>query len=100
MGIDASAPRIPAEKAVMLRDAGVAILSQAGQLSNPDARIVLEEWAQGELLRVYADSFQGVSPADLPRYGRCFWEVQVEGEWRFWQSTVDETTHYGGRELV
>src|SRR5262249_41874261 len=29
-----------------------------------------------------------------------YWEILNYSDWRFWQSTIDETIAYGGREVV
>jgi hypothetical protein len=97
LAIEASELASPSEKAGALHSAEVAQSSQAGQLKNPDSRIALKEQKQFPLLEVYADCFQGVSPADFPHYGRMFWEVRLNPEWRLWQSTVEATVNYGGR---
>ena len=97
LAIEASELASPSEKAGALHSAEVALSSQAGQLKNPDSRIALKEQKQFPLLEVYADCFQGVSPADFPHYGRMFWEVRLNPEWRLWQSTVEATVNYGGR---
>lgn len=64
-GLDASAPRTVQEKAALLREGEVVAVNQAGQLRNPDSRVVLERRVQGDLLAKYADSYQGISPAVL-----------------------------------
>ncbi len=98
-GIDAASVDGPSEKSLLLASGDLAVLEQKRQLDNPDSRILLVEIPSGPLLERYADSLQGVSPADFPHYGRCFWEIDVrKKEWRFWQSTVQDTTSYGGRE--
>jgi len=100
-GIDASAPRTAAGKAELLRDGEVVAVSQQGQLGNPDARITLEDSSGEVLLEQYAQGLQGVSPADAPHYGRFYWELDCpSGHWEFWQSTIDETTDFGGKELL
>ena len=100
VGTDVSEPRDPAVKAELLTNKAVSAISQASQLRHPDCRILLSALDDAPLLEQYASCFQGVSPADFPRYGRFFWEVDLTHEWRFWQGTVDDTVHYGGRELV
>jgi len=100
-GIEASEQREPGEKAEVLRVGEVVQVSQPGQLKNPDARVVLAGTSASSLLETFASGLQGVSPADAPHYGRCFWElVRIDHEWHQWQSTVEQTVHYGGRELV
>ncbi|NMB13300.1 MAG: N-6 DNA methylase, partial [Firmicutes bacterium] len=104
VGLDATTPRTAQEKAKLLRDAELKTLLQVEQLRNPDARVSLDELDSGRLLSAFANSFQGISPADFPHYGRCFWEIAPGGiaspEWSFWQSTVLITQPYGGRELL
>ncbi len=99
-GLDASAPRSAAEKAAILREGSIQPAQQHAQLQNPDHRITLGDCISGALLAKYAEGLQGVSPADFPHYGRCFWEVRLSKEWRWWQSTPEHTAAYSGRELV
>jgi hypothetical protein len=99
-GFDASSTKIPSEKAAILEREPYRVVLQSSQLANPDARITLDPAPSGELLEKYAASYQGISPADFPHYGRCFWEVQPGPEWLHWQSTVEQSVAYGGRELV
>jgi len=99
LGVEASAPRVPSEKADLLRCGPVHIVSQAAQLDNPDARLALEEGTGGALLSVYAHSYKGVTTGDDFRYRRNFWEMPYLGEgWQFLQSTVGNTVLYGGCE--
>ena len=59
-GIDASEPRTAAEKAELLRRGEVVVVSQKGQLGNPDARVTLEEGQHGKLLEEYSYSYHGL----------------------------------------
>ena len=100
-GIDVSAPRVPAEKARLLRSSAVHVIGQGTQLRNPDARLVLGDMAQGSLLDGYASGVVGVQTADYPRFGRCFWELPGRTEdWEMQQSTVDASRPFGGREHI
>jgi hypothetical protein len=100
-GMDLNDFRTSAEKAIGLREIKPTLVSQSSQANNPGARITLIEGIKSELLELYADSLQGVSPADYYHYGRRFWELStISGAWRFWQSTVKSSTSYGGREQV
>ncbi len=100
-GLDVEAERTPAAKAAALRAAPPRVLSQAAQRQNPDARILLQERWTGPLLAAYASALQGVSPADLPRYGRMFWELPRVGEpWTFWQGSPSRTQLYDGKSKV
>ena len=98
--LDALPKRTITEKAAEMCQGAIRLLTQSGQYGNPDHRILVDAPISGPLLQACADSFQGVSPADFPHYGRSFWEVSVGKEWRFWQSTVEETRPYGGQSLV
>ena len=100
-GLDASLPRVPAEKAIILRQSSVQFLSQKAQLKNPDARIVLGEAEEGALLEECAVAYQGIITGDGPRYKRRFWEVpRLENRWRFCQSTVKQPRPFGGLEYI
>lgn len=97
---DVGNERTPKEKAARLLSAQPALRNQRRQIENPDSRLILEEARDLPILQTLASSLQGISPADFPHYGRCFWEVRASREWQFWQSTIEGTMHYGGRELM
>lgn len=99
--LDGSAPTAT-ERATLIREVDLSIVPQAVQLQNPDSIITSETIEQKSLLERFASSLQGLSPADFPRYRRCFWELSpgTHGEWRYWQSTSDTTTPYSGREHI
>jgi hypothetical protein len=99
-GVDVSEPHDPEQKSKLIKTVQVAVVPQSAQLKNPDARLLLTMMDSLPLLERYADGLQGISPADYPHYGRCFWELSSFAEWRWWQSTIDETRDFGGRELV
>ena len=106
-GLDVSAPRgqrpiRAAEKAELLRSgAGVVESIQADQLKNPDSVMLMRPVGDRVLLQLVAHGHQGIASADYPAFGRLFWEVSPDGEtWIFQQSTVKETTDFGGREHV
>lgn len=100
-GLDAQDAKGARGKADYLRGGDVTMIPQKELLANPDSRIILERFESGERLSEYAHAFQGVSPADLPHYGRTFWELNaLNSDWRPWQSTVERTIPFGGRELI
>ena len=99
-GWDASEPRIVREKERLLRNDEPLTVPQTSQLANPDAIVSLTEIDASTLLASYAASLQGISPADLSRYGRFFWEMSDLAQWEFWAGSPDETLLYGGRSRV
>ena len=106
-GLDVSAPRgqrpIRAdEKARLLRSGSDVIESvQADQLRNPDAVVLMRPVGDRLLFGRVAHGHAGLQSGDIPAFGRLFWEVRPDGKsWVFRQSTVKETTNYGGREHV
>lgn len=100
-GVDASAPKSAPEKALLLREGAVVAVSQQGQLGNPDARIALMKEAQASLLALFSAGCQGIKTSDDPAFTRNFWEFpSISNGWEFYQSTVEETTDYGGLEQV
>ena len=75
-------------------------IEQSRQLANPDARVTFED-VRGPLLAEHGMGHQGIATGDYSCFGRTFWEFPELGdEWRFQQSTVRATTHFGGREQV
>ncbi|SAK86119.1 Eco57I restriction-modification methylase domain-containing protein [Caballeronia ptereochthonis] len=100
-GLDASEPKSGREKASLLREGKLLAVSQKVQLENPDARITLGESSELPLLERYAQSFQGITTGDNPRYIQCFWEHGAwGGAWMSLQSTGDETAPFVGREQI
>lgn len=100
--IDVSSQPSPSEKEALLRSGALRVTTQADQLRNPDARVVLQENSDGtELFSEFAASLLGFGSGDYPRFGRCFWELpSVASGWRLQQGTVNQTKEYGGREHV
>ena len=100
-GIDASEPRTAVGKAAVLREDEVVSVSQKEQLENPDARVSLEERSTLALLAEFADSYQGITTGDNPRFIRFFWETgSWGGTWRSFQSTGDATEHFAGQKQL
>ena len=99
-GINASQARGIDQKALLLADGQIMYVPQKSQARNPDSRISLQVEDASTLLSVYAASLQGISPADLPRYGRLFWEMSDLKQWEFWAGSPEETSLYGGRSKV
>ena len=73
---------------------------QARQCTNPDSRISMNEGASGPLLQKYATAYKGITPSDLPKFGRRFWEGFDTEKFRFWGSTTRETSLFKGKSLV
>jgi hypothetical protein len=98
-GLDASALKSAQDKATLLRDGSLVTISQAGQLRNPDARIVFSESSSTALLETYASCVQGLRPADRGLLVRTFWELpELSKRWRPLQSASDTPQHFGGME--
>jgi hypothetical protein len=99
-GWDATSADTASLKAEFIRGQPPRLVTQAGQSRNPDARVTLEEPSSLPLLETLACALQGISPADFPHYGRCFWELCRPRDWHYWQSALETTQPYGGRELM
>ena len=100
-GIDASTSKTAEEKKGILENGRLVTTIQKLQLEKPDARITLDNSSSSVLLTTYASSYQGISPADLPRFGRKYWELyERKKDWCFWQSTTLNTEYYSGQELI
>jgi hypothetical protein len=79
----------------------VLLLNQLAQLENPDGRIALENQENVTLLHSYAVGVQGLATADDPQFKIAFWETAFQGDtWIPIAGTVEETTPFGGRELL
>ena len=100
-GLDVSDFRTASEKAAGLRHAEILSVEQTRQLRNPDARVTLELLSSDALLEKYALAPNGMHGGDSPRFRMCFWEVALgNSSWCRFQTPVDETIYYGGREHV
>ena len=100
-GLDVSASHTTTEKAAQLKTATLKRVTQKKQLENPDARVILEEIEEIDLLSKYASSYQGITTGDNPRFIYFFWEVNSTSiPWKTFQSTGDVSTHFSGREQV
>ena len=100
-GLDASEGKSAADKAAALREKSVTLVTQKGQLGNPDARLTLKQIEQSDLLSDYAEAYWGQGTGDFLRFGRTFWETPSVGcDWSLMQSTVAETCEFSGREQI
>ena len=99
-------------KARMLGSARIRLTPQSQQLENPDLVVAPRMRSRPNAsssdsepalatcarLSAVADSSWGVSPADLGRLGRFFFEFpKIREPWTEWQSSVSSTRPYGGR---
>lgn len=98
-GLDVSEFRTAQEKGERLIDTELKVVSQARQLKNPDARVILEVQPISDLLSAYAFGLQGISTSDNVRFKFSFWELRmVSNGWEFFQGTLSGTQFYGGCE--
>jgi hypothetical protein len=61
-GLDASTPKTPEEKASMLNRGDVVQMGQRAQLSNPDARVALEDVSTGQLWQLIVTLTLALAP--------------------------------------
>lgn len=101
MGLDLGEHRDFSEKSRRVCCHGITPVTNSEQLRNPDARFIVGGSGSGDLLSRYAESYQGVSPADAPHFARHFWEQPLlAGDWTPWQSTTEITQPFAGREQI
>ena len=78
----------------------VTIASQRRQLDNPGA-VITTERVSGRMLADVAFAAQGLKTGDDAKWRRMIWEIPtLNDRWRLLQSTVDQTTRYGGRRDI
>lgn len=100
-GVDVSAPRTAAEKAVGLLATEIKSVEQVRQLENPDARVALDSLESEKLLSESADSFLGLGTGGFEQFGRCFWEFPTKPQgWAWLQSSAQNVRHYDGLSLL
>ena len=89
------------DKISIISDGAATFKTNREQLSNPDHRITFSGTRSGERLSAYASAFQGVSPADTPKYSFCFWEIDaMHDPWVRWQGASNEHRFIGGTESL
>ncbi|MDX2282980.1 MAG: type II restriction endonuclease subunit M [Bacteroidia bacterium] len=97
------APIYSEEKASLLRTKPLQPVDQARQLENPDARVVLGEVRELELLEKYSEALVGMQTSDDPRFIIRFWEITpvIKAIWEFLQGTPEAFSIFdGGSYLV
>jgi hypothetical protein len=98
-GLDVTAIKTPAQKAISLAAGQQAVVLQQDQLRNPGARIGITESSMLPLLDKFAGSYVGLQNGDAPRYIFFHWEVGCDPlTWSFFQLPCDEQKAFGGRE--
>ena len=99
-GIDAASLLSTEAKKEALRIGEVATVSQVALLGNPDHRISFEELS-GELLRDYAECWQGLVSTDDNKFVFQFWEVDpAHSRWEWLQLPPQTSQEYTGRSAV
>lgn len=100
-GLDVSDSHEPDEKAAGLCTVPLAAVSQNEQLLHPDQSIGFKARTELPLLSTITCAPNGSHGADSPRHRLKFWEFErITSDWRPFQTTVDVTMPFGGREHV
>jgi hypothetical protein len=100
-GIDASALGTAQKKADELRSGEIKVVSQMGQLNNPDGRVSLDTIHVGQRLLEYAVYNKGVCTGDDAQFRRQFWELAFwTKDWIGFQGSVDEDCEFGGQDAL
>ncbi|HOY84050.1 MAG TPA: N-6 DNA methylase [Candidatus Syntrophosphaera sp.] len=85
-GLDVSEFRSAQEKGEKLIEAELKVVSQARQLKNPDARIMIIERESSTLLAEYSASLVGIQTGDYPRFVIYHWETdEFKGLWDLYE---------------
>jgi hypothetical protein len=97
LGLDVISKRTPVEKAAEISLSEPIWVAQIEQLSNPKSRVSFGFGGDQTRLLDYCRYSNGIQTGDSPRFSRCFWEVTPVGNgWAMKQTSVDQTTSYGG----
>ena len=101
-GLDASAPKTPGEKALVLAGGVPISICQSTLLGNPDATISLDKLEVSARIGDVCVLAEGLSRGDTERYDRLFWEVpKLLNRWALLlNAPAMETTAYAGRESI
>jgi hypothetical protein len=76
VSFEASNPDSITGKQESLKSSEVFRSTQRQQLKNPDKRVILDELGDEPLLAQKAESHEGLTTGDLPRFTRKFWETK------------------------
>lgn len=99
IGIDASQEPTTLGKAIYLREAIQHSVLQAVQLQSPGCRITLFP-EEGVLLDEVARGVTGLITKDAVRFYKYFWEIVLNDDWRFGQTSVSKHKTWDGLSLV
>ena len=101
-GVDVSENMKAQDKSVALTAYRLLSTTQAGQLTNPDARVVIGGLdMKGARLGAIADTYEGLHTGDYFRFGRYFWELlNITGGWVLQQAAPATTVPWGGRQYA
>ena len=101
-GVDVSEHKVAQVKAAELAKSRLLTTTQEGQLTNPDARIVIGGLSlKGARLSEYADTYEGLHTGDYARFGRYFWELSnITGGWALQQAAPEDNLPWGGRQNI
>lgn len=98
---DVSDGATPVEKTQLLRKKKCLLLNQLSQISNPDSIVIIGHIKVSKFLYEFADSLQGLSPADSPRYLLNYWELKrIGNEWDYLQRAAKSSCSYAGKESI
>lgn len=102
-GIDVSSEKLPQNKADSLRNdpnQPIHLVTQAHQLTNPNAAISFEGLSTSHRISDYFRSVHGFTTGDNPRLVREIWELSSIAGWSKYQTTVDRDMPFGGRDSL
>jgi hypothetical protein len=103
-GLDVAEAKTPTDKAERLVDrvpTPVQVVEQAGQLKNPDSKVILSQIKDGVRLGDIACVSEGLHTGDYPRFGRKHWELPLPSDgWSRQQGGTGEDGGAGGCEHV
>ncbi|MCX8520904.1 MAG: SAM-dependent DNA methyltransferase [Rhodoferax sp.] len=101
--LDAAAPKVPQEKATLLREGELMVVSQKGQLENPEARVMQTNAKGQSRVGDVCTLHEGMSRGDTERFDRGFWEVSnllLGRRWEYFVNAPEQTQMWSGREYV
>jgi hypothetical protein len=104
MGLDVSADKQQEAKSAMLRGEEQVQIESALQvelLNNPDSRIIFDKLSSAPQLQVTAQSLQGSTSGDNPRFVTCFWELSsAKTLWERFRTPPAEDVAFGGSHFL
>jgi hypothetical protein len=99
-GLDVSKQKSAQSKSDEIPKTIISVVNQLKQLRNPDSRVIIGDYESMKLLKEVAKDSSGCLTSDGDRFFRYYFEVQLNDDWEYLQSTTKASSYFGGCQQV